>query len=49
MLEVYREPAADTRTVYGAAYRQRMVLRAEEQISPLFAPEATLQVAQLLP
>jgi len=49
VLEVYREPAADTRTVYGAAYRQRMVLQAEEQISPLFAPEATLQVAQLLP
>lgn len=49
VLEVYREPGAEARAVYGAAYRQRRVLRADDQISPLFAPEATLQVAQLLP
>lgn len=48
-LEVYREPAAETRAMYGAPYRQRLILQVDEQISPLFAPEATLQAAQLLP
>jgi len=48
VLEVYREPAADARAVYGAAYRQRQVYAAGEQASPLFAPDATLAVEQLL-
>lgn len=48
VLEVYREPAAEARAVYGAPYRQRLILQVDEQISLLFAPEAILQAAQLL-
>ena len=49
VLEVYREPAADTRAVYGAAYRWQQTLSASEQVSPLFAPDARLAVQHLLP
>jgi Uma2 family endonuclease len=49
VLEVYREPAADARAVYGAAYRQRQTLSASEQASPLFAPDTRLAVQNLLP
>jgi hypothetical protein len=49
VLEVYREPAADARAVYGAAYRQQQTLSASEQVSPLFAPDARLAVQHLLP
>ena len=49
VLEVYREPAADARAVYGAAYRWRQTLSASEQVSPLFAPDARLAVQHLLP
>jgi Uma2 family endonuclease len=38
VLEVYREPAADARAVYGAAYRQQQTLSASEQdFAPLRA------------
>lgn len=49
VLEVYREPAADARAVYGAAYRQQRVYTTGEPVSPLCAPDATLTVEQLLP
>jgi Uncharacterized protein conserved in cyanobacteria, COG4636 len=49
VLEVYREPAADARAVYGAAYRWQQTLSASEQVSPLFAPDAMLAVEHLLP
>jgi Uma2 family endonuclease len=49
VLEVYREPAADTRAVYGAAYRWQQTLSASEQVSPLFAPDTRLAVQHLLP
>ena len=49
VLEVYREPAADARAVYGAAYQWRRVCGVGEQVSPLAAPEAKLEVAALLP
>ncbi len=49
VVEVYREPAEDARAVYGASYRQRMVLRPSEPVSPLFAPDATIAVEQLMP
>jgi len=38
-----------TRAVYGAAYRWRQVCGVEEQVSPLAAPDARLEVAALLP
>jgi len=49
VLEVYREPAADARSVYGAAYRTRRVYTAGEQVCPLCAPDAPLAVERLLP
>ncbi len=49
VLEVYREPAADARAVYGASYRWQRVYTAGEQVSPLFAPDAVLAVNHLLP
>ena len=49
VLEVYREPAADARAVYGAAYRWRQVYAASEPVSPLCAPDAMLAVEKLLP
>ena len=49
VLEVYREPTADARTVYGAAYRWRQVYAASEPVSPLCAPDAMLAVEKLLP
>jgi Uma2 family endonuclease len=49
VLEVYREPAADARAVYGAAYRQQRICTTGEPVSPLCAPDATLAVEQLLP
>jgi hypothetical protein len=48
-VEVYREPTDDAQAVYGVSYRQRIVLEMDEQVSPLFAPNATIPVAQLLP
>jgi len=41
-LEVYREPAGDT-------YRISTVLRLFNQVSPLFAPEASIPVERLFP
>jgi Uma2 family endonuclease len=49
VVEVYREPAEDARAVYGVSYRQRAVLRVGERLSPLFAPDATIAVEQLIP
>jgi Uma2 family endonuclease len=49
VLEVYREPAADARAVYGAAYRQQCIYTTGEPVSPLCAPDATLAVEQLMP
>jgi len=49
VVEVYREPAEDARAVYGASYRQWMVLGPNEQLSPLFAPDTTIAVEQLMP
>jgi Uma2 family endonuclease len=49
VLEVYCEPAADARAVYGAAYRQQRIYTTGEPVSPLCAPDATLAVEQLMP
>jgi Uma2 family endonuclease len=49
VLEVYREPTADARAVYGAAYRQQRIYTTGEPVSPLCAPDATLAVEQLMP
>jgi Uma2 family endonuclease len=49
VVEVYREPAEDARAVYGVSYRQRAVLSVDERLSPLFAPDTTIAVEQLIP
>lgn len=49
VLEVYREPAPDSKAVYGASYRQKMTLQAGDMVQPLFLPTATIEVGSLLP
>lgn len=49
VVEVYREPAPDRKAVYGAAYQTQAVLRVGDTLSPLFAPDAKIPVAELLP
>jgi Uma2 family endonuclease len=49
MLEVYRDPVPDASASYGWAYRSVQSLHAGEHVSPLAAPTARIQVADLLP
>lgn len=49
VVEVYREPTPDRKAVYGMAYRTQRVLGVGDTVSPLFAPNATMGVADLLP
>lgn len=49
VVEVYREPTPDRKAVYGMAYRAQMVLGVGDTVSPLFAPNATIGIADLLP
>jgi Uma2 family endonuclease len=49
VLEVYREPAPDAKAVYGAAYRLKQVLTADDAVQPLFQPDAPIAVESLLP
>lgn len=41
-LEVYREPS-------GEQYGSRTILKLSDEVSPLFAPEASIQVSRLFP
>ena len=46
-LEIHRDPAV--LTFDGAVYRTRKILLAGETVTPLFAPEALITVAELFP
>lgn len=48
-LEVYRRPMADGSKPHGFAYSETTILKAGQEVSPLAAPLARIQVADLLP
>lgn len=49
VLEVYREPAAISGTPSGYGYRSVRHYAETEQIAPLFAPQAQIEISTLLP
>jgi Uma2 family endonuclease len=49
VLEVYREPVADSAAPFGWRYGRSEVLGADARVTPLAAPAATIPVARLLP
>jgi Uma2 family endonuclease len=49
VLEVYRQPAADTSAPYGWRYASIQTLGSESSIAPLAAPGARVRVSDLLP
>jgi Uma2 family endonuclease len=48
-LEVYREPVPDGAAPFGWRYGRSVALGADERVTPLAAPEASVSVADLLP
>jgi Uma2 family endonuclease len=49
VVEVYRDPAADSSATFGWSYARREIFGAPAQIRPLAAPHASVRVADLLP
>jgi Uma2 family endonuclease len=49
VLEVYREPVADSAAPFGWRYGRAEVLGADARVAPLAAPAASIPVARLLP
>lgn len=49
VLEVYREPVADSSAPFGWRYARAEVLGADAHVTPLAAPAASIPVARLLP
>src|SRR5215469_7349027 len=49
VVEVYREPVADSSAAFGWSYARREVFGAPAQISALAAPNGSVRVADLLP
>jgi Uma2 family endonuclease len=49
VLEVYREPIADSASPFGWRYARAEALGADAQVTPLAAPAAIIPVARLLP
>jgi len=49
VLEVYRQPVADTAAAFGWRYGSRQTLEADGTIAPLAALDAAVRVADLLP
>ena len=49
VLEVYREPVADSSAVFGWRYSRREELTRSATVAPLWAPNARVRVADLLP
>ena len=49
VLEVYREPIADSSAPFGWRYSRAEVLSADAHVTPLAAPAASIPVARLLP
>ncbi|MCH7686831.1 MAG: Uma2 family endonuclease [Planctomycetes bacterium] len=48
-LEVYRNPNPDENQPYGFGYSEKTILKADDSITPLAAPESPIPVADLLP
>jgi Uma2 family endonuclease len=48
-LEVYREPVPDGAASFGWRYGRSVALGADQRVSPLAAPEASVSIADLLP
>jgi Uma2 family endonuclease len=49
VLEVYREPVADSAAPFGWRYSHAEVLGADAHVAPLAAPAASIPVSRLLP
>ena len=49
VLEVYREPVADSAAPFGWRYGRSEVFGADARVAPLAAPAASIPVARLLP
>jgi len=49
MLEVYRDPRPEPEAVCGWVYSSVRYLTPQQHISPLFAAEAAISVATLMP
>ena len=48
-LEVYRRPIKDDTMLYNFGYAERLILTAEDKVSPLVKPDVKIAVADLLP
>lgn len=48
-LEVYRHPSKDENSFYGFSFEDKMTFGADEEVSPLAAPDAKIRIAELLP
>ena len=48
-LEVYRRPIKDDTMLYNFGYAERLILTAEDKVSPLVKPDVEIAVADLLP
>ena len=49
VLEVYRDPIGDPSAVFGWRYARRNDLNGSATVAPLWAPNARVRVADLLP
>lgn len=49
VVEVYRNPAADSTQAYGYGYQTATTLTNQESVSPLAMPDAHIPVASMLP
>ncbi len=49
VLEVYREPTADSSALFGWRYARREVFDASARVTPLAALGSSIPVADLLP
>lgn len=48
-LEIRLQPGPDSDAVFGHGYRLLRIVQEDEDVSPAFAPDQTIRVAQLLP
>ena len=47
--EVYRNPVTDALAPFGFKYRDKLIFKEGDHVSPLAKPEASIAVADLLP
>lgn len=48
-LEVFRAPQVDAASPFGWSYATRLVVRETDSVAPLFAPQTSFSVAEMLP